>query len=220
MEAQKISRQQEVHLSYGLSNNLKYLLKKKNLSITDLSRETGIPQPTITQLILGQSISPRITTLIPIATFFNITIDELIGIKNLIQPSSGVVRYAIPILDWENIYKWINDNDKFITENFNHWIATEKILGTNAFALFSTRTMEPLFRHKSILLIDTKANITDGSYVIYCDDSKLCNIKRTLKDGAEIYLESISIHNKETIKYNLSENKIYGVVVESRLLLN
>ena len=54
---------------------LKALLKSRNMSVTELSKETGVAKTNIQQWLTGSA--PNIKQVDKVAQFFNMTIDEL-----------------------------------------------------------------------------------------------------------------------------------------------
>ena len=59
-----------------LKSNLKALVSAKNISMAQLSRETGVPPQTLNNWLSGQE--PRsLKQVRSVARFFNITVDEL-----------------------------------------------------------------------------------------------------------------------------------------------
>jgi phage repressor protein C with HTH and peptisase S24 domain len=60
-----------------IQRNLKFLLQKHRLNASNLSAETGVPQPTIHRILTGESKDPRTPTLEAIAYRFKVTADML-----------------------------------------------------------------------------------------------------------------------------------------------
>lgn len=61
------------------SENLKYLMGE--MTISELSREVDIPQPTLSRYLAGQR-KVTLDNLVKIANYFNIEIDVLVGRKD------------------------------------------------------------------------------------------------------------------------------------------
>jgi transcriptional regulator with XRE-family HTH domain len=59
----------------NLSKNLRNLLNEKNLSVSALARETGVPKTNIQQWLNGSS--PNIEQLNMVASYFAVSIDYL-----------------------------------------------------------------------------------------------------------------------------------------------
>lgn len=66
-----------------VSNQIRFVLRKlmtnANIKDSKLSQILNIPSATLYKILNDEYISPRIETLRPIARYFNITIDQLIG---------------------------------------------------------------------------------------------------------------------------------------------
>jgi len=55
------------------------LIASLNMNLTEFAKALDMPYPTLHQLIKDEFTIPKVTTLRPIAKYFNITIDQLIG---------------------------------------------------------------------------------------------------------------------------------------------
>jgi len=60
-------------------NALEKLLDEFKVSQTELSRRTGVSQPTINRFIHGKTASPRYDVMKRIAGYFNVSVDYLYG---------------------------------------------------------------------------------------------------------------------------------------------
>ncbi|MBB4722721.1 LexA family transcriptional regulator [Xanthomonas euvesicatoria] len=60
-----------------LSENLRHLMGVESLSENQLSRNTGVPQPTIHRVLSGRVSDPRDGTLRPLAEYFGLSVEEL-----------------------------------------------------------------------------------------------------------------------------------------------
>jgi|SaaInl47_10m_RNA_FD_contig_21_2700138_length_246_multi_2_in_0_out_0_1 transcriptional regulator with XRE-family HTH domain len=58
---------------------LQHLMADTRLSQTALSKATGVPQPTISRMLRGDTLSPRVSSVKKIAAHFNVTLDHLLG---------------------------------------------------------------------------------------------------------------------------------------------
>lgn len=59
--------------------NLERLMKQHNVSLKQLAQEVGVPAANISRLKNDSSSNPTLSTLIPIAKFFDVSVSELIG---------------------------------------------------------------------------------------------------------------------------------------------
>lgn len=67
----------------NLSTILSQLMSEKGLNSAQLARKTGIGQPVIYRIMTGVTDNPQILTLKPLADFFGISIDQLIGTSSM-----------------------------------------------------------------------------------------------------------------------------------------
>lgn len=61
------------------TRKIKDLMKKKNMSIYRLSKETGISDSLLGKILNGKVENPRIQTVKQIAKALNVTIDEIVN---------------------------------------------------------------------------------------------------------------------------------------------
>ncbi len=73
---------------HNLSTVLTYLMTDKGISSAELARKTGIGQPVIYRLMTGATENPQIQTVKPIADFFGIHLDQLLGYTPLHQANT------------------------------------------------------------------------------------------------------------------------------------
>ncbi|MDT3467912.1 LexA family transcriptional regulator [Stenotrophomonas maltophilia] len=60
-----------------LAENLRSLMDVESLSENQLSRNTGVPQPTIHRILSGRVADPRDGTVRPLADYFGVTVEQL-----------------------------------------------------------------------------------------------------------------------------------------------
>ncbi len=63
----------------SLSTQMERLMKEKKVSRYKLSKATGIPYTTLTQIINGRTKDPQINALGVLAEYFNVSVDYIIG---------------------------------------------------------------------------------------------------------------------------------------------
>jgi transcriptional regulator with XRE-family HTH domain len=66
-----------------ISENLGYLMKRKNTTESKIAQELNIPVMTVRRLLSGETTDPRVFTLKRLADYFDVSIDALIGINQL-----------------------------------------------------------------------------------------------------------------------------------------
>ena len=61
-----------------MKNNMRVILAKKRLKVADVARETGLSKSTLTALDYERTKRPDIETLLKIANYLGVSIDELL----------------------------------------------------------------------------------------------------------------------------------------------
>lgn len=67
----------------NLAATLSYLMSERGIKSAELARKTGVGQPVIYRLMTGTTENPQVLTIKPIADFFGISLDQLLGISPL-----------------------------------------------------------------------------------------------------------------------------------------
>ena len=83
-----------------LSEVLQALLRHRKLTVSELSRHTGLVQPVIYRMTTGETDNPKLSSLLPIANYFNVNLSQLIGEEPL-SPEGNTDQQvkAIPLLN-------------------------------------------------------------------------------------------------------------------------
>lgn len=76
------------NMATALQKNLKYLMERKGIAVTDLERKAGLNVNSIRHIVSGASLNPNITTLNAIANTLGVTIDQLTN-------EDAIVRHTI-----------------------------------------------------------------------------------------------------------------------------
>lgn len=146
-----------------LSSTLKTLLYEQRLSLTDLANKVNLPLPTVHRLVTGKTKRPYRNSLIPIAEYFSITIEQLLGeepieeskLKREIKSSGNILP----------VHKWSELNDVFYPSISN---AVEPQAGQKRlFALIQNDdSMIPLFPEGTELIFNSSIKSHDKSFVL------------------------------------------------------
>jgi SOS-response transcriptional repressor LexA len=202
-----------------LSAILKRLIFQKNIKPTDLARKLNIPQPTIHRIVTGKSTRPYLSSLKPIAEYFSLNVNQLIGEEPLPAEFSennakqnifsGKIQY-LPLIPWEQLSNNNSDYEKI------------PFLGSISIQGFATTmpdsSMEPLFPSGSVLIFDPNKIPKDRSYVIVqLSDSNMFVFRQLLIDLDHKYIKPLN-PDLNTFKMHLlgKNDRIYAVLVEAR----
>jgi SOS-response transcriptional repressor LexA len=207
-----------------LGNILKRLLFDNNMKAVDLAREVNIPAPTIHRLLTGKSTRPYKSSLLPIADYFSVKVEQLTGEEPILgvqtseqgQPGSADVEkiHYITLIPWESL-DLLSSNDQ---NSFEKLPFFGKISDNGCATIIQDSSMEPVFARGSLLIFDTKKLPKDRSYVlVQLHDSKQFVFRQLLMDAEHKYLKPLN-PDLNTFKMRLlgSEDKIVAALVEAR----
>ena len=206
-----------------LSSVLKKLLFDRDMKPVDLARAVDMPPPTIHRLVTGKSSRPYKTSLEPIAGYFSITVDQLLGedsitIQEAENGQTSLMKNnvrAIPIITWKGTLAL----EEAITLGKKEIIVANDI-SEKSFALIMTDTsMEPLCPRGSILIFDPQLTPIDRSYVLVkLHDSKIPVFRQLLIDLEHKYLKPLNpdlsafqmriLHKNDVILACLIESRV------------
>jgi|GEM_PF-4195673 len=169
-----------------LSDNLLDLMKKNKVTIGKLSEATGIAEITINKLRNRQNVNPTLSTLVQIANYFGITINELLGnykkLMTVFNEDGTELAQKLPIDE-------LNDNVEF--------------------AIKITHNNYSNFQKNTILLVNSQVKVKNGDYIIVKSNDTFI-VCRAIIEPDGIFGESLS--RKENI-YKIELNSLSGVVI-------
>lgn len=200
-----------------LSENLKLLLNSYSINEAKLARNTGIAQPVINRMVRGVTTNPNVATLQPIASFFSITIDDLLSgsftpkFSKLMGDPADTNK--IPLLTWHEAAEWQPSDIKNSSSKYS-LIESSTITMQDGYALKIEDDYDGKFSKGTILIVNTKATPKHRDYVIVTHtDKSFTSLKRLIIDGENKYLKPIDPELK-TIEFT-PEYTICGVVTQS-----
>lgn len=203
------------------------LMKECYLDDASLSKKVDIPVPTIARLRNSSNPNPTIATLEPIASFFNISIDQLIGRSEL--PSTRVpgtynevkeVSTFLPVIPWNEINFFLS-NKSVIKQNFIKWAPTElKVADKSFFTKVTTDSFGLTLKKNSFLLITNDCNYKDGDLVILKKKNKEVIVPQQIVCDSDItYIKSTNPEIKGT-KVLTNDYEVLGKIIEVRFNLS
>ncbi len=208
-----------------LSKNIKKLLSLTRISESELARSCSISQPIISRLAQGITTNPNVNTLRPIAKFFSISIDQLIGDKPLFKRETGILSESlivapnwieIPIISWEKVNDWQNTLKE---EEICGFLRIDTNLSKNAYALsIEDSTMEPTFIAGTYIIIEPKLQPLDKDFVIVLYNGQDKPILRQIfYSGNDVFFKPIN-QNFSTVTLT-KKCKIMGVIAQMYLIV-
>jgi hypothetical protein len=177
----------ELHL---VLNNL---LEINKISLVQLHHNTGVALTTLKRMRKPGAVNPTIQSLLPIAQFFGISVDQLIGITPLTNNNqySGYHESKdnwarIPLRQWDGI----NSHLKSPHEPCATYIQTDIDISENSYALTINCNSWDGFAINSILVIDPKKSPSNESYIIgYNKSSKTYSLYKLILLGHCKYIQ-------------------------------
>jgi SOS-response transcriptional repressor LexA len=198
-----------------LSTILKKLLFTHDMKAVDLAREVNVPPPTIHRLITGKSTRPYQSSLKPIAEFFQVSVEQLLGEQPLLETAELATSFTqVPFIEWTRL---LSKDTKEIKE-------FEKIpfsgrISHNSFATkLSDSSMEPVFSRGSLLIFDRDKAPKDRSYVLaHIQNASSPVFRQLIVDLDHRYLKPLNPDlNIHTMRLLTDKDQILGTLVEAR----
>lgn len=197
---------------------MKSLMREKAISITELARQIHISQPVLHRLASGITYNPQIETLIPIAHFFGVTLDQLVGntplpySKDTHTPAQQWAN--VPLLKLDQVLNWL-DHD--LSTKPTKFVSTDSPVNKKSYAVrLNDSTMQPRFTEGTVLIINPEYPPEDQDFVIaQANDEKIATFKQLLTDGENLYLKPLN--PDFPIVQMTKDHRILGTMVQARI---
>ncbi len=195
-----------------LAQTLNDLINREGkLTPAALARKIGIPTNKITRILNGDVTDPKASTLLQIASYFGITLEQLLGLESITpQGDHGEVMASrqLPVFEISN-----SDNLKTPKEWYR-W--TENGMDGDYYALsVDTDLYEPTFPQNALLIVNPDLAPEDRSFVLVRkkNNPAHCSIKKYVIDNNEIYLYPVNPKRPVEI-YDETLYTMAGVILE------
>lgn len=199
---------------------LKRLMFEKDIKAMDLARLTGLPQPTVQRMVAGTTPNPHLSSLIPIAQFFEITIEQLKGLEPISWLESVANRtklIPIPVISWDEAAHWHELKKSYQATDATLFMETK--VGPHAFALtIEDASMYPLFPEGTQIILDPDKPLKDRSYVaVNLKGNSKAVFRQLLIDFNHHYLKAVS-PDLEHFPLTLMQegDRICGILIQAR----
>ena len=196
-----------------LRDNLLRLMKDAHLNAEQLSRRVGLPASTIKKIRNNAECNPTLSTLLPIAKYFSLTVSQLLGDIdwptdriNARSPTTTTALSSLPIRDWQDC----GDLDQ---KKHYERVSSENNYSADAFALVvQTEEWENLLPG-TILLVEPNYKPQHRDYIITKKRNQIeATLKQWLVNDDEVYLKTPTAGFP--IQALPKEQQVLGVVVE------
>ena len=197
-------------------------MEVRSLNEAQLARAVEMAQPTMHKLMSGATSDPRISTLVPIADYFGVSIDQLLGLAPLdakmviSTEKSAHSAIKLPVLPWDHLIEHRENLSKLTLSNWNEWITINKPVNKNGYATRVQNNSFPApFSNNTVISVDPILPVVNGCYVLVkAANTNSISIKKCLFDGSDIWLMSL-IEGIQPILFNKDNWLILGVILEA-----
>ena len=123
-----------------IAKNLNYLIEKHRTNPNALAEATKTKQPTIHRILSGESNDPRTSTLAPIATYFNVSVEDLrsknleTGIDVNIEAAPNL-KGRIPVISFVEAGDWCLNPSTIELGETPEYVSTTKSHGPRTFGV-------------------------------------------------------------------------------------
>ncbi|MEO8402586.1 MAG: S24 family peptidase [Gammaproteobacteria bacterium] len=209
-------------LGLKIKENLLFLTKKHNISEAELARKVSLPQATVNRLLNGVTDDPRASTLNAIATFFNISVDQLINNKLMKESTLDTTRLPI--------YAMSQDNSLLGALKSTQQIAWDTILSKKDASFLEVEpsikatcivfevkgdSMWPQFIEGIFVIVDTTSKPKHRDFVMYLlSDSSQIVLRQYIEEGQDHILKPLNYGYKPV---QIHQKDIYiGTVIQAK----
>jgi len=193
------------------------LMQAINIDESSLAKACDISLASLSRIKNNPDSNPTISTLRPIAEFFNITIDQLLGYSPLDNNDSNIKK--IPVIDNSQIFSWIEN--KTIVNHITEWLICDLTTSDYTFATNYKLDNSNSLLQKCLILVDPKRQYQHDDLILIYNKKIQQLFLRTIMidDQNKVYLKPIEPGFSEYVLLDNCANNIsiLGVVVESRL---
>jgi transcriptional regulator with XRE-family HTH domain len=158
-----------------ISKNIILLMEHHNIkNESKLAQLANIPQSTINKIISGNTPDPRISTILPIAKYFNVTLDTLLN-ENPIFASElqdieayNAPNQLIPLVTYNELLEIHSHLDSLTPGTWPHWLPIPRQTQKTAcyYAVLLTNTLDEPFEQASILILSNDNGLPNNRYCL------------------------------------------------------
>lgn len=193
------------------------LMQSNNMDESSLAKACNISLASLSRIKNNPESNPTISTLRPIAEFFNITIDQLLGYSPLNKNTAQIKR--VPIINNLDVFTWLNN--KNTKSPINSWLSCDLPISDHTFAMSYKLDNNSTVLQNCLILVDPKRELKHEDLIlIYNKKIKQFFLRLiSIDDQNKLFLKPIESGFSDYIALDSCSKNIdlIGVAVESRL---
>ena len=199
---------------------LTYLIDKHGITESQLARAINLPRATINRIKLGKIVDPKASTLVRIANYFSISVDQLLGVipfdDENTNKQNSIVR--VPLIEWTQALDFNSVGSIHNYINYDKWSLFEchnKDVEPRFALKVSGEAMWPYFDEGSVIAVDCNKPPENRNFVVaYIASRDEVILRQLLIDGKTKLL--IPINNAfASLALNVGDY-IIGVVAQAK----
>lgn len=204
------SQEREKTLLKKLSTHLNELMARERLKSSEFGRRIGLPASTIKKIRNCETPNPTIATLLPIASYFSLTLSQLVGDEDMPLYNAHGGLQKVPILSWKSVLQYPDDEAKTLGT-----ISLDPPESPSSYALIVEESHLENFPQGTILIVNPDIQPKHNDYVIiHKNGSPEVYLKQWIDNQNEIYLKTLITGCP--FAPLTSEHRVLGVVTEYR----
>ncbi|MGJ3494800.1 helix-turn-helix domain-containing protein [Piscirickettsia salmonis] len=192
-------------------------------SDAELARVTGVPASTISRLLNKESSNPTVSNLLPLANYFHVSLDQLLGIeelhtlidKNCEQYLTNQVSCRLPVINLSQVNSCLSPkkSNKTKIELVSTGYHFKKNQGLAV--KIDTLAYAPIYRQDTVLIIDCDLPQSENDILLVSiENGDLILLQKIAERGRDCFRRiSIDIANASNFEGSF---KIIGTVVETQ----
>ena len=180
-------------INFPIGKNIRQLMACAKMSEADLCRGVNLPQTTVNRLLSGHTTDPRINTLVAIAQFFEVSLEQLLGFEALIPNNLGISTRGciLPIINWGHLKGWLYNNLE-VSNELHRWIKTERNFNEHSFALPAPAACSQVFGEEGLLLMNRlKSNDFEDGKIVLLEQNTEFYLRKVLREGSQWFAKRL-----------------------------
>lgn len=207
---------------------LKRLMFERDLKTAELARLINMPQPTLHRIVEGTSTRPHAPSLVAIANYFGLSIEQLKGEAPIpwLAPMDLEILQAgwqkVPLIDWLELAQFTSDQATIEQEThlaFKPIVLSEVKFEGGSFALkMPDASMDPLFPLNTTLIFDQGITAKDRDYVlVHLQKDDRYVFRQLIVDAQQNFIRPLSPDLREITLQTLTQEDVFcGVLVQTK----